>query len=134
MLFVLLFLIVVSSFSMLLFGTMVWARFWPREKCVIEDLHARPVNIGQRNLYVPVISYSYRRKGTTHHSKNMFLFGGRAFSSDTEALEYSSLEYAYVCPLNDGWAFLRQDPRAFWGFLAASIFGFILSYIISVLG
>lgn len=133
MTFILLFLIVISSVAMLLFGVMVWARFWPRVTCVIEELHAKPVNFGQRDLYATVVSYSYERNGITHRSKNMFLFGGRAFPSEREALEHFSVNCAYVCPLNDSWVFLRQDPRVFWGLFAASVFGFILSYIIFLL-
>jgi hypothetical protein len=119
--------------SLIIVGIMLWAKFWPTVSCDVKEVSVRKTNVGGRDLYLPRLIYSYDYKGAAHESSNVFLFGGRSFLSEKEALEFDSVDRAYICPLNANWSYLKLDPRVFWGLLSVSIFGLVLSLFISFL-
>lgn len=124
----------VSSMSLLLFVIMWWARSWPKVAVEASGLSVRQITLNRRELWLVAVKYSYMYEGKAYLGKNFFLFGGRPFRSEQDAKRTEVPEHVRVCPLNPKASYLRQDARTFWSFLGISIFGYVASAFIYLLG
>lgn len=126
-------MLILSVVCFILYGIMWWAKYWPSVICEIKEMSPAKITIRDSEVYIPQVVYSYSYGGAVQESRNAFLFSGRTFPSEKEAVDYFSVNKAYFCPFNSRWSYLWQDPRVFWGLLSLPIFGFISSPVILLL-
>lgn len=128
-----LFLMSISSVSLLVFLTMSWARFWPRVARKEAEKIVSEVEVGGRIVWIVTAKYRYFYEGEKYESSTFFLFGGRPFSSKEKAEEVEIPDSVFVCPLRANISYLSQDERTFWFFLGAAILGYIATPLVFLL-
>lgn len=128
-----LFLLAISSVSLLIFLTMSWARFWPRVPRKEAEKFVSEVKVGGRIVWIVTAKYRYFYQGKTYENGTFFFFGGRPFSSKEKAEKVEIPNSVFVCPVRASISYLSQDERTFWFFLGAAILGYIATALVFLL-
>ncbi len=96
-------------------GILVWAKYWAVVRCTVIENEAVKVSLNGRATFFPKAKYRYSFEGREYIGERVYLFGGRAFETREEVVEFNKFLNCYVCPLFPKVSYLRQDKRLFFG-------------------
>jgi len=117
-------ILMVSFLSALVWGGMLWARFWPSVPLSTFEIDVDEVLHNKKIYYKVLVAYSYSIKEEVYFSHRASLFGVRLYTDKIAALKSFELCDARVCPADNRVSYLKQEPRLFWGLLAIFVIGF----------